>query len=115
MTQGASTPHGTCIGELSIAVDHPAFAGHFPGFPVLPGAALLDEALKHIVLAHRLDLSRWQLAAVKFLEPVRPGDRLTLEFAAPSATLKFSIRRANAVVVSGTLSSTAESELVHGH
>jgi len=115
--------------ELAIAVDHPAFAGHFPGFPVLPGAALLDEALQRISVAHRLDLSRWQIAAVKFLEPVRPGDRLTLEVAAPPAefaaplaekratrdVLKFTIRRANVVVVSGTLSPTDPHETAHGH
>ena len=28
--------------------DHPSFAGHFPKFPVLPGAVLLDEALQAI-------------------------------------------------------------------
>ncbi len=28
---------------LTIAADHPAFAGHFPGMPLLPGAALLDD------------------------------------------------------------------------
>ncbi len=32
--------------SLEISADHPAFAGHFPNFPVLPGAVLLDEALK---------------------------------------------------------------------
>jgi len=43
-TPGAAAVHS----RIEVAPDHPAFAGHFPKFPVLPGAALLDEALQLI-------------------------------------------------------------------
>ena len=32
--------------SIGIPADHPAFAGHFPGIPILPGAVLLDETLR---------------------------------------------------------------------
>jgi 3-hydroxyacyl-[acyl-carrier-protein] dehydratase len=115
MTLDNSTTDGAFTSELSIAVDHAAFAGHFPGFPVLPGAVLLDEALKRIALVQRLELLHWQVAAAKFLEPVRPGDRLTLEFTAIRGTFRFSIRTPNAVVVTGTLCAIGQGEPVHGH
>jgi 3-hydroxyacyl-[acyl-carrier-protein] dehydratase len=96
------------ISALQIAEDHGSFAGHFPGSPILPGAVLLDEALHAIACSRGLDLTRWQIAAVKFLETVRPGDELTLEHSAPdAATIRFAIRTASAGVASGTLSAIA--------
>ena len=50
-----------------------------PGFPVLPGAVLLDEVLPVIERQRGIDLTQWQIASAKFLEPVRPGDALRLE------------------------------------
>ena len=40
-TMDAPSPSGS-----TIAADHPAFAGHFPGRPLLPGVALLAEVLE---------------------------------------------------------------------
>ena len=44
--------------------------------PILPGAVLLDEALRIIEMDLGIDLTQWQLTAAKFLESVRPGDPL---------------------------------------
>ncbi len=96
---------------LKIARDHAAFSGHFPGFPVLPGALLLDEAVRVIEGARALDLLRWRIASVKFLEFVRPGDPLSLEHEAPAdGLIRFTIRVANRPVVTGTLSPAAREE-----
>ena len=90
--------------ELEIPADHPAFAGHFPAFPVLPGAILLDEMLNAIELARGIDLKGWHIGAAKFLDAVRPGDRLILEHDSPAAGLiHFTIRAGNRKVTSGTL------------
>ncbi len=78
---------------LQIAADHPAYAGHFPGRPVLPGVVLLDAALH--VLAVRLGMQAipGQIKAAKFLSPVRPGETLTLHYAAaPAGGFRFEIR-----------------------
>jgi len=105
---------------IELPSDHPAFAGHFPRFPVLPGAVLIDEALQVIQRDRGIDLTRWQITSAKFLDIVRPGDALRVEHEAPRAGLiRFTIRawdptRAadgpipgnDRTVVSGTLSST---------
>ncbi|HZE42228.1 MAG TPA: hypothetical protein VE058_00505 [Steroidobacteraceae bacterium] len=89
---------------LHIAADHPAFAGHFPAFPVLPGAILLDEMLKAIELARGIDLQGWRIGSAKFLDAVRPGETLDLEHEAPAPGLiRFTIRVENRKVTSGTL------------
>lgn len=90
---------------LEISADHPAFAGHFPNFPVLPGAVLIDEALKVIEQAYEIDLTQWQISSAKFLAPVRPRDQLVVEHQAPAEGLiRFSIRLGSRTVASGTLS-----------
>jgi 3-hydroxyacyl-[acyl-carrier-protein] dehydratase len=90
---------------LRIAADHPSFAGHFPGFPVLPGAVLLDETLRAIESARAIDLTGWQISSAKFLDVVRPGDDLVLEHDAPGVGLiRFAIHAGKRKVVSGTLS-----------
>ena len=90
---------------LPIAADHPVFAGHFPGTPILPGAVLLDETLRIIELDRTLNLTQWQLASVKFQGVVRPGDAPVIEHsAAAGGTLKFTLRLSGRAVLTGTLS-----------
>ena len=89
---------------LDLAADHPSFEGHFPAFPVLPGAILLDEMLKAIELARGIDLRAWHISSAKFLDAVRQRDRLVLEHDAPGPGLiHFTIRVDDRKVASGTL------------
>jgi 3-hydroxymyristoyl/3-hydroxydecanoyl-(acyl carrier protein) dehydratase len=89
---------------IDIAVDHPAFDGHFPGQPLLPGVALLAEVLE----AARADLALRncigpapRLAVAKFLAPVRPGASLDIDFRLGESTLAWTVREGTRVVASG--------------
>jgi 3-hydroxyacyl-[acyl-carrier-protein] dehydratase len=93
------------VHTLRIRVDHPAFAGHFPRMPILPGALLLDETLRIVELELALDLAQWQISAAKFLEPVRPGDTLTIEHTSSADSMvRFAVRIADRPALAGTLS-----------
>ena len=95
----AQTKHAVEVG-----VDHPAFAGHFPGRPMLPGVALLAEAMEAAaadpVLARAIGEAP-RLSVLKFLSPVGPGARLEIAFALEARTVSFSVACAGRVAASG--------------
>jgi acyl-CoA synthetase (AMP-forming)/AMP-acid ligase II len=101
---GGTLPAAAVCTSLPLAEDHAAFAGHFPGFPILPGAALLDVVLHEIERSRSIDLTQWSVASAKFLAAVQPGDALTLEHSASGeAAIRFVIRTATRAVASGML------------
>lgn len=90
--------------------DHPAFAGHFPGHPVLPGVVLLDLALQ-AARACMPDAGAWAIPQAKFLQPVGPGQTLRLRLdPTPQGALAFSFSRDGEVVASGLLRPGGASE-----
>jgi 3-hydroxyacyl-[acyl-carrier-protein] dehydratase len=92
---------------MAVAADHPAFAGHFPAYPVLPGAILLDEMLRIAARELTLDLTRWQIASAKFLNVVRPGDAPLVEYVlANDDLIRFNVLVADRSVANGTLTRT---------
>ena len=105
----------TTVTDIQIPRDHPAFAGHFPGTPIVPGVMLLDEALDVIARELGLTLQRCTLAAVKFKSVVRPGQQVTLRFevSAPG-NVRFEIEFAGQQVASGALSIAAPEEGANG-
>lgn len=66
--------------ERTFAFDHPAAEGHFPGNPIIPGAVLLNEALRAIENDLGVSLTPCRIKAAKFYFPTRPGDRVLIEF-----------------------------------
>lgn len=82
---------------VAIPHDHPAFAGHFPGQPLLPGVSLLAEVLEAVRAAEAQAGADAAWAAgltvpvVKFLHPVRPGDVLRIEWAPRGPRVGFEV------------------------
>ncbi|WP_363260423.1 3-hydroxyacyl-ACP dehydratase [Rhodoferax sp.] len=97
---------------LFIAPDHPAFAGHFPGTPIVPGVVLLDAVVHAVLQTQRPRASGdgfdttplCQISAAKFLSPVGPGETLTLLLTpGASGSTRFDISSGQRKVATGTL------------
>ena len=92
----------------TVPVDHPAFPGHFPGRPIVPGVVLLDRA---ILFAEQL-LGRpalhWQVGNAKFFSPLGPGEWLTFALQTKaSGSIAFTVRTAERDIASGSLTPPA--------
>jgi 3-hydroxymyristoyl/3-hydroxydecanoyl-(acyl carrier protein) dehydratase len=60
--------------RLSFPASHPAFAGHFPGAPMVPGALLIAAALDALGLGGAGTV----IASAKFLHPVQPDAQVAV-------------------------------------
>lgn len=76
---------------FTIATDHPALPGHFPGRPVVPGVVVLDRVLAAIEAVHG-PLGALRLPQVKFVRPLLPGEAARIELEALHAAADASPR-----------------------
>ena len=92
------------VTHWTVPLDHPAFAGHFPGTPILPGVVLLDTALHAIASATGIALDNCEISSVKFLSPAKPGDELLIQHTlSVSGTIRFDIMAGMRKIASGSI------------
>jgi 3-hydroxymyristoyl/3-hydroxydecanoyl-(acyl carrier protein) dehydratase len=98
------------VREVRVPERYGYFNGHFPGYPLLPGAAQLSELVVPFVRAMQPELGRLtRMARLKFQERIVPNDliEVSLTFAADSVgterSVEFALRRGASVCASGRL------------
>jgi 3-hydroxymyristoyl/3-hydroxydecanoyl-(acyl carrier protein) dehydratase len=85
--------------RIEISADHPAFAGHFPGMPIVPGVVLLDAALASIGRSRSMPCACGELASAKFHSPVAPGESLCVEHEISAAgSIRFTLHAGERLV-----------------
>lgn len=95
--------------NLVFAASHPAFAGHFPGKPIVPGVLLLDAAIHAITQAGApadsgMNMATCTVSSAKFLSPVSPDEALILRWSdTGKGQLRFDISGPGRQVAIGVL------------
>jgi 3-hydroxymyristoyl/3-hydroxydecanoyl-(acyl carrier protein) dehydratase len=104
----------TTLVTLEIPADHAAFAGHFPGHPLVPGVVLLDETLYSVASTFGVAPGQCTIFAAKFLSAAHPGEPLQLALETENnARLRFTIRAPDRVVATGILTLPAGAGAAH--
>ena len=87
----------------SIPNDHPCLAGHFPGKPIVPGVLLLE----HVAHAAAAWLGSApvirQFNNVKFLSPLKPGERMDIYLSGAPPQLRFRCECGGRLLAQGSL------------
>lgn len=93
---------------LVIPADHPAFAGHFPGAPIVPGVVLLDAVIHFIGTQTGLTAKAWHINSVKFLSPLTPGEPALISYTqSANQAIQFSVQSNERQIVLGSLGLSA--------
>ncbi|QWT19289.1 hypothetical protein KPL74_16260 [Bacillus sp. NP157] len=94
------------VHRFRFAADHPSFAGHFPGRPIVAGVLILEQAA--------LALRAWRAAGLrqvidaKFVAPLLPGQDASLELSeAGERRYRLIVRRGDDILLRGTLEGSA--------
>ena len=102
-----ATLSGAASRHFDIAADHPAFEGHFPGRPLLPGVALLSLVMETLAGAPQPLRAKVgetpTIDNVKFLLPVAPGSRVQVALRDHTRGVAFEVSVGAAAVARGLL------------
>jgi uncharacterized membrane protein/3-hydroxymyristoyl/3-hydroxydecanoyl-(acyl carrier protein) dehydratase len=106
LAAGVGRRRGEAPGEaveevFEVPADHPAFAGHFPGRPVLPAVALLDLVFEAAARQFGAPASVSALPRAKFTAPLAPGDRGRIRLTLRDRRVEFEVRRGEERVAEG--------------
>lgn len=73
------TPEGTRV-TVRLPVERATvqMAGHYPGFPILPGVLLIDSVRQAAASALGAELRLRRINRARFARPLLPGDELEL-------------------------------------
>jgi len=96
------------VEHFQLPADHPVFAGHFPGRPIVPGVMLLDWVLREASQTLGCTPAQIRVREAKFFTPLAPAQRAELKLELSGARGTFDIRCGDAAIARGVLEWNAD-------
>ena len=89
---------------VTIGIEHPSLAGHFPGHPVVPGVVMLGEIMNAIREITKENIEFVGMPSAKFLSPLNPGEPLTIRLDQQgNGAMDFTCTTGSRLIASGCL------------
>jgi 3-hydroxymyristoyl/3-hydroxydecanoyl-(acyl carrier protein) dehydratase len=88
---------------ISVPAEHPVFAGHFPGNPIVPGVMLLEWAMRETAQILGRTPAALRVREAKFFMPLAPRQRAEMSCDIGERRCAFSIRSAAGQIARGIL------------
>ena len=89
--------------RFRIAASHPALAGHFPGYPVVPGVVVLEHVVAAAERALAPGAALLAVAQAKFTTPLLPEVEAEVTLARDGDEVRFAVHAGDATIARGTL------------
>ena len=93
---------------LRIDAGHPAFPGHFPGHPLVPGVVLLEQVAQALFAWRGQRIVR--VLETKFMAPLLPDETAAVQLtdmATGGTKFRFEIRRGDMLLARGVIEAAA--------
>ncbi len=108
---------GHITASAQVPSDSVWYTGHFPGYPILPGIAVLalvEEAILAAEITEKRRVEMTGISRVRFRLPVKPDDRMTLKISRERKqdrlTYEFSVCLAEELACTGFLKARVAAE-----
>ena len=87
------------VSDGCVPADHPAFPGHFPSDPVVPGAVLLSMVAEQAADSLGFPGARSTWHRVRFFQPVGPEQPFLIELDGDRQQFKFRIESTTGALI----------------